>query len=417
MFKKEEIIELFKEIALPFKDKEGGLKADKIIEILNRDNIPCEYVPDKGIFVNKLKKPRIMILSHIDLIGKFRKGFLEQKVSEIISANDNKFEKELIVGALDNTITNAISLLVFKELYKVDKNIMLFLTEGEEIGSTGLKNYLKSKKNASDIFFINLDVTNEGWKQNGSVEYDRPNFYILNQLKNILKDLNIFFTGERVGDDIDAVNRFDCNGFSFCLPTYDTIHSYKNKAFTDTLVPYAESLYKMSLELKFEESPKKNMSSYAVKKALEFDSKEEFDKEMNKKEMNYTRNSNSIGQRYWGWGSEDPFSMEEDEDLNKRIRETDFLIKDPLDFEMESSDKINEILAFRGVDSDLIYAFIFEKLATGEYFHLNDFDIVCKKHNKEGELELSMQLIQDFKKEGLITEISFNNYMFKTLHI
>lgn len=413
MFNKEEIIGLFKEIALPFKDKEGGLKADKIIEILNRDNIPCEYIPDKGIFVNKIKNPRIMILSHIDLIGKFRKGFMEDKVYNILDSEDpeNKFQKEIITGALDNTITNAIAILVFKELYKVDKNIMLFLTEGEEIGSTGLKNYLKTKKKANNIFFINLDVTNEGWNQNGSIEYDRPNFYILNQLKNILVDKNIYFTGERVGDDIDAVNRFDCSGFSYCLPTKDTIHSYKNKALTETLVPYAEALYKMSLELKFEESFTRDISSYHVKKALKFDTKKDFEEDLNSSE-NYSRtkysDNNSIkshrGQRYFDWRYDDqdtynPYS------------------NDPLDFdfdkESESNSKINEILAFRNVDSDLIFSFIFEHLATLESFSYEDLDLLCRKYNKFGELELSLQLIQDFLNAELLVELSFRNYVFK----
>lgn len=410
MFNKEEIIELFKTIALPFKDKEGGLKADKILEILTAENIPCEYVPNKGIFVNKVKNPRIIILSHIDLIGKFRKGFMENNIYDILNPEDpeNKFKKEIITGALDNTITNAIAILVFKELYKVDKNIMLFLTEGEEVGSTGLKNYLKSKKNAEKIFFINLDVTNEGWNQNGSIEYDRPNFYILNQLKSILVDKNIYFTGERVGDDIDAVNRFDCSGFSYCLPTKDTIHSYKNKALTETLVPYAEALYKMSLELKFEESFSKDMSSYNVEKALEFNSKNELEEYLNSRENNSRRNDR---QRYFDWDNDEynPF-----DNIPLKIQKPS---KDPLDFDFENeskiSEKINEILSFRNIDSDLIYAFIFEHLATLQSFSYEDLDLICKQHDKYGELELSLQLIQDFLNAEILVEISFRVFVFK----
>lgn len=434
MFKKEEIIELFKSIALPFKDFEGGPKLDKIIEICGEMNIPCEYIKDKGLFINKCKKPKIMIISHIDLIGKFRKGFVENKICEIIDSNnpDNKFKKEIITGALDNTITNAVGILVMKELLKNHSDITFFLSIGEEVGSTGVKNYLKAKKNAANTFYINLDVTNEGWNQNGSIEYDKPNFYILNQLKEILKENNIYFTGERVGDDIDAVNRYDCQGFSYCLPTKDTIHSYKNKALTDTLVPYAESLYKMVNELKFEESCVSDFRSYYFSRVINY-SKEEFknflEERINLESRERNHRQSSFDFTYYGGN---PFEREDflDDDDFKEPKTyfdyqssfekmcnsekiNDILIAN-LDFENEDSiaNKVTSILSLYNIQSDKIYSFIFDKLASLETFTLDEFEKVCSSHNKYGELELSRQLISDFSSDRLLKQIANNEFVF-----
>ncbi len=436
MFKKEEIIELFKSIALPFKDFEGGPKLDKIIEICGKMNIPCEYIKDKGLFINKCKKPKIMIISHIDLIGKFRKGFAENKICEIIDSNDpdNKSKKELIIGGLDNTITNAVGILVIKELLKNHSDITLFLSIGEEVGSTGVKNYLKAKKNASNTFYINLDVTNEGWNKNGSVEYDKPNFYILNQLKEILKDNNIFFTGERVGDDIDAVNRFDCQGFSYCLPTKDTIHSYKNKAITDTLVPYAEALYKMVNELKFEESCVSDFRSYYFEQVINY-SKEEFKKFLEERKTMESRSmdhrQSSFDFTYYGGN---PFGMEgyEFEDDTSYQEELEPLYigsKNPFDNNSEKindilianldfgnsdsiANRISSILSIYEIKSEKIYSFIYDKLNKMEEFTLDELESVCKTWNKYGELELSRQLISDFRTERIVKEIKNNVYIF-----
>jgi len=240
---KESIIELFEKIALPFKDKEGGPKLNSIQEILVEQNIDSTYIPGEGLIVNEVEKPRIILVSHMDLINKFRKGFADCKIYEIL----DKDSEEIIKGALDNTITNAVAILVLMELLKNNINdVELFLSEGEEVGMVGMENYLNARGDiAKNAFYINLDVTNEGWKQNISIEYDKPNFNVYKQRMNILKDLNAFSTGDRVCDDTDAVISAGCSGYSYCLPTKGTIHSYKNSAYTKTLEPYAKGLYRL----------------------------------------------------------------------------------------------------------------------------------------------------------------------------
>lgn len=236
-----EIIYLFAEIAKPFKDKIGGEKLDSIQSWLNKRNISNKYIPGIGKIVNQVESPRIILVSHIDLIRKFQKGFEEGNTHSFLTTKNDKY---IIQGGLDNTITNSVALLAIEHLLKNNySDVELVLTEGEEVGMIGMSNYIKEFTDKSNnAFFINLDVTNEGWKQNASVEYDKPSFTMLKQLQNILSDHDAYFTHERVCDDTDAINRHGCAGFSFCIPTKDIIHSYENKAYIHTLEGYFDGI-------------------------------------------------------------------------------------------------------------------------------------------------------------------------------
>ena len=187
---------------------------------------------------------------------------------------------EVIVGALDNTICDAVALLAFVKLFNERKipNVTLFLSEGEEVGFIGASSFIReNKERLKDTFFVNLDVTNEGWGYSGSIEYDKPNFGILKLMQKELEDC--FFTGERVCDDTDAVNREGLAGFSFCLPTKDIIHSYKNRAKTKTLEPYFDKLCKI-LTMELPKEREKDFSSWYFKEALECEDKEKFKEDM-----------------------------------------------------------------------------------------------------------------------------------------
>ena len=82
-------------------------------------------------------------------------------------------------------------------LSKGISDVELLLSEGEEVGFIGMDGYLKKYSDKSDkTFFVNLDVTNEGFKKYGSIEYDRPNFSMLKQVQGLLKDQKMFFTGD-----------------------------------------------------------------------------------------------------------------------------------------------------------------------------------------------------------------------------
>ena len=91
---------------------------------------------------------------------------------------------------------------------------------------------------------------------------------MLKHLQEILVEEKVFYTSSRVCDDIDAVNSAECCGFSYCLPTKDLIHSYKNKARVDSLNGYYNSLRRILTELLINENINKTFSSWNFKAAL-----------------------------------------------------------------------------------------------------------------------------------------------------
>jgi len=275
--KTEEIISFFKEISKPFKDREGGPKLEIIQRFLEGQNISSEYIPNIGLIINKQDNPDIVVVSHMDLINKFQKGFENGTICNI--------DEEFITGALDNTITNAISLLVFKELLLEDNslNIELFLSEGEEVGLIGMTNYLNEYiEKSKNTFFINLDVTNDGYGTDMSVEYDKPDFNTVKKVQEVLNDLNYHIQGERFCDDMDSINEKKCAGFSFCLPTIKNIHSYKNKAKLESIDNYFYGLKRLILNLKKEENYETFNSIY-MKYALKSKNEKKFKKKIDKK--------------------------------------------------------------------------------------------------------------------------------------
>lgn len=265
---KDKIINLFERIALPMSNKEGGAKVDEIIKFLSENGIKSRYVPGQGILANEVSEPEKVLMAHIDLIPLFQRGFsLEPR--NIYSLKVNKKGDEVIVGALDNTICNAVALLAFVKLFNEGKipNVTLFLPEGEEVGLIGSSAYIKENLDRlQNTFFVNLDVTNEGWDKSVSIEYDRPNFEILKILQQNLE--NCHFTRYRVCDDTDSVNEADLAGLSFCLPTKGVIHSYKNKAKTKILEPYFNMLCQI-LTMELPKEIKSDFSSWYFDEALE----------------------------------------------------------------------------------------------------------------------------------------------------
>lgn len=244
-----EILSIFHRISKVHIDKTESPKVLALKEVLNEFNLKHEFIPGLGIVVNKQDKPRIVVVSHFDLIKRFQKGFSEEKPYELEIINEDK--KVFIKGALDNTITNSVSILVLKELIEEGiEDIELVLTEEEETTMNGIRNYLKTfSEKRLHSFFINLDVTNEGWKSFGSIEYDRPSAFMLKQIQSIL-DKKVFFTNDRVCDDTDIINELNAAGLSFCLPTKGNIHSYNNFTSEKSLVNYKEQLILLLKNLK-----------------------------------------------------------------------------------------------------------------------------------------------------------------------
>jgi len=238
----QEILKIFKEIALPCETDniKTPLKENKIIELLKSKYPQIKYNKEIGILIPAKTKnsKKLIITSHYDLIPSFNKGFKNQR--EPFTLNENK-----IKGALDNTITNAVLIYLLLN-FNIPESTEVVFTNMEEVGCIGMKNYLlkiekeniEKEKLKTDLFFINLDVTNECWKEKVSLEMDYPIYEIIHFLKNEIKGM----TTEREGDDLCEVIKFGYKGFSFCLPTKRTIHSWKNRTTTEHLYQYTEKL-------------------------------------------------------------------------------------------------------------------------------------------------------------------------------
>jgi hypothetical protein len=265
------LIQCFDAICLPFSEGTGD-KEDKFFELLDGHGI--EYVEKIGMIIPTVdgSEPKKVVVSHMDLIPLFNKGFKNGRKYTFSKDEKDEF---LLVGALDNTITNAFLILAILELREqgLAQDVEFVFTEGEEIDFLGMKEYLRTK--SKKPFFINLDVTNDNWKKYSSIEYDYPSFHICKQIKKGLQKPG--FQKDRVGDDFDAIKAVGGKGFSYCLPTDRNIHSYKNTTHLSKLEPYYEGLKFLITELDVEEQGH-SIVYHSIKKALEHNDFEKFKK-------------------------------------------------------------------------------------------------------------------------------------------
>jgi hypothetical protein len=273
--KYQEIINLFQKISKYTEDTNFSEKEIEITNWLKENKIAYQYFPGIGLVINPIENPSNILVSHIDLIPKFQKGYKEGKTF--------KETEKYIKGALDNTLTNAIALIAIKELLKEGHNkTELILSEYEETTSLGIENYLKYfKERVKNAVFINLDITNEGFGKDASIEFDKPNFESIQILKETLSEYKIHYTHNREFDDADKILEFDKIVYTHGLPTKDNIHSFKNKALKEKIVPYLDSV-KEVLKTFFLPSEKNEIPGYLLNKALEHDTYNEFKKETEK---------------------------------------------------------------------------------------------------------------------------------------
>jgi hypothetical protein len=382
-----EILELFELIAKPFKDREGGPKLDIIQEYLKDLNIKSEYEPGIGLIINKKENPEITVVSHMDLINKFQKGFENGTTFTI--------EEGYIKGALDNTLTNAVALVVFKDILNEnpDKNIELFLSEGEEVGLIGISNYLeKYNKKSKNTFFINLDVTNDSWGYDISIEYDKPDFLTVKNIQEKLNELNINIQGQRFCDDTDAINSKNCKGFSFCIPTLKTIHSYKNKAKQSSIYPYYKGLKILTNSMNINHEEYNCFNKYNMDIALKEKNINSFNKNITKTNYSYQ-------------GKQQSFNFYEDisickEDIKEKYNLNDYQLKERNSFISMLMDFFCIDSNYKIIDSIKLKNFLEEVIYKDTSFNLKDF---LKNTNltKEEFLEESKLLINEY---GILLE-------------
>lgn len=240
----------FKEIARPFNEGLNILENSKENIILN---ILKEYNPKYhdgiGIIVPaETENPTKILVSHIDLVYPFQKGFSKGKDFAIVESENG--EDERMYGALDNTLTNAFLIIAIKELREVGlaKDIEFLFTEGEESGMTGMRNYMINKfPSKNDPFFINLDVTNDNQPYSGSIEFDYPCLSISREINENVEDMG--FTNYRFADDVSAIVGHTHKAFSYCIPTWNYCHTYESFTLVNKLQPYYNGLLYMIKDL------------------------------------------------------------------------------------------------------------------------------------------------------------------------
>ena len=223
---KDGVIFIFEQISLPFDGE--NYKRQLFHKIFNLAGINNEWFDDIGFVIFSENRTKKTVVSHMDLINKFNKGFRDNKVYEI---KDDK-----LIGALDNTFTNAV--VINHILNYQNKDTTYLFTLDEETKQHAIRDYMVQY--GIEQFIINLDVTNDGLKNNMSIEYDEPSWEICRQIEKNLD--SPYFTTERVGDDLDAVLKVKGYGFSYCLPTNKLIHSYNNYTMIDKIEPYMKGL-------------------------------------------------------------------------------------------------------------------------------------------------------------------------------
>lgn len=236
------IIDTFEKIAKPF-NKGFGEKEQTFVDIIKEElpDAKFQYVEGQGLIVYEEEPFQKVFVSHLDLVYPFMKGFADGKTHTLT--------EDRMYGGLDNTITNACLLLAMIELRKSGKakNVRFLFTEGEESGLTGMRNYMVLTEGSRDVFYVNLDVTNDNWESNASIEFDKPNRSICHQIFKNIPDVG--FTTYRFTDDNSAILGCGGQGLSYCIPTEEYCHTYNSNLLIKTLEPYYNGLIYLIDEL------------------------------------------------------------------------------------------------------------------------------------------------------------------------
>lgn len=226
-------------------------EAFPLTEILEKVNIACE--DDRHGFTDSRKSDRIDRLLRNSRFRKLYDGKLTKIYSQnpepamrgknclVVSSHiDTVYRnfyfregKDVIIGTLDNSITNAILIrLALKRRLPV--NTVLAFTGNEEKDSLGVDEtvgYLAGIRSAVDVA-ISLDITDRGFRNHGyTIEnyfirkgegrsfYSKKQFmrYLVRLLEN--RKVKTIHHVAAAPDDTWQFDEHDLNCFSFCLPS------------------------------------------------------------------------------------------------------------------------------------------------------------------------------------------------------
>ncbi len=270
--KTKEVLELFAALAKPCQNSTNSPKAAALQLACERAGLAVRLDERFGALIGEPRGAAVVLVSHIDLIDDFEEAFAQGKRAF-------KQRGKKIIGALDNTLTNAAALLALGRLARREPalagRVALLFSLGEEGGADALGRHYESSFGVRNFirefaprgFFINLDVTGVETKMAASVEL--PRGFAAADLAGVfagagasvgasvgggfgadfedaggadaasggalLGALHAAF-GEKAAfgdygydDDLVAVLQMGGAGFSLCLPTKNDMHCRKNR--------------------------------------------------------------------------------------------------------------------------------------------------------------------------------------------
>jgi len=381
----DEVINIFEKISLPFNG--ANYKRQLFEKIFELAEVEGEWRDDIGYVIFSKKRTKRTVVSHIDLISPFNRGFAKGKVYTI---EDGK-----LIGALDNTFTNAV--VINSILNGQSDDTTYLFTLDEETTQYAIRDYMKLFGN--EQFIINLDITNEGMKNNMAIEYDEPSWEICKQVSENMD--SPFFTMDRECDDMDEVMKANGFGFSYCVPSGKGIHSYNNYTYIDKIKPYMDGLEFLIYNLDLS-SYKQNIKHISIKKALKCKNLKKLAKKNVRKvkvgsSKRVTHHYDSVSDYTGGIQS----SMIFDDETSYEDEETSYQ-----DYEHEINKALLNTVLYIAEDTATVNYHVFEGYV-GEKLYLDQFmsreDIV--HHSNERTFSV-------LKAADLILEVENNSYVF-----
>ena len=141
---------MFNTIAQPHLTGEKQLVMMNILKEFNPELIDGMGILIKG--ESSGKRVRKVIVSHFDLVHPFERGFAEGRTIEITP-------EDVVYGALDNTITNAVLMNeILENGLPIDTDILF--SDGEESGMWGMSAFLEANREDVPNMFFTSSICN-----------------------------------------------------------------------------------------------------------------------------------------------------------------------------------------------------------------------------------------------------------------
>ena len=256
-----ECLKILEEITLPCYDNgkkfTNTQKLDKIDSFLSSTNWTRTELPLCRLYskkpIEEMRPPLIVISSHADIVPQIKKPFIDLKLENLRIKNVDIPKEDIMIGTLDNAITNAALLTLMMEKNLLPDNAIAAFTGNEESGCLGAMDLAMKLKDMKKKFrAIVLDVTWEGWENKCGFTIEND-FWGNRWGKAIVKtaektgfmwdyvpvdpsDIPSFVPHDRISentsmpDEAWSYDDMDIETFSLCLSVLGSMHSEKGAA-------------------------------------------------------------------------------------------------------------------------------------------------------------------------------------------